>query len=89
MAYNSLKEVMHNNITGKRMIGSASIFFAVFFLCMNGVLVIDFLLTGKLHQPGGNLWLYIYVLFFFCSILLAYIKTRMPEKKIPDEELRD
>jgi hypothetical protein len=77
---------MRPKFTNRRMLGSASIFCAVIFLCMTGVFCIDFLLTGNIHQPGGNKWLYIYILFFILSILFAYIKKQIP-KKMHDEEI--
>lgn len=74
------------HITNRQIVRAAFIFFGVLFLCMNGVFVLDYGLTGNFRQPGGNLWWSIYVIFFLCSIIFGCIKTKMPVKTTLIEE---
>jgi hypothetical protein len=78
--------MMMTHITHRQMVGAASIFFGVLFLCMNGVFAINYELTGNVHQPGGNLWWSLYAIFFLCFIILVCVKAKMPVNTLPVEE---
>jgi hypothetical protein len=70
-------------------VGSASIFFGVLFLFMNGLWVVDYKVTHVALQPGGDFWWCMYVIFFLAWLILGCIKLQMPIRIISEEDTSD
>jgi hypothetical protein len=68
------------------MAGSASIFFGVLFLFMNGLWLLGYKTRGGARPTGGAIWWSLYIIFFLGWAITGCIKRCIPVKMFSEKE---